>query len=74
MTRLEQVQEILKKDKVSLTAIAAEFMKFETICFLEQLTKNNPDENITVEDLPEPHRSDVLNCYKKAKQQLEQKQ
>lgn len=74
MTRLEQVQEILKKDKVSLIAIALELLEFETICFLEQLKKNNPDENITVEDLPEPYRSDVLNCYEKARQQLEQNQ
>lgn len=69
MTRLEQVQEILKKDKVSLIKIAAEFMELETLKYMSSLKKPT----INLYDLPEPYRSDALNSIEKAEKQLEQK-
>lgn len=66
MSRIKQIQDLMKTDKNTLGRLACSLMKTETLHYLSTLEHTA---GMKPDDLPEPFRSDVIDSYKKAKEQ-----
>lgn len=70
MNRLNKIREILNNPNKDLGRIACKFMKTETLLHLAEVREAMGNGNIYAEDIQEPFRTDIIESFKRAENEI----